>query len=308
MVYRLLAWWFRRDLDRLRFPEQTAAGRALFEEVFGTVRDGGLLGFEGVTESQLLARARCLPWHLRPFFHEGHAIGHAGRVACSFGRRNPEASFATRENQCTRFLSYGYWAAIAERYPLPSWPVEGGIWTAEPGHARYRRLMLNGLGFGRALLAGAFDRVAFDRLAAGYGEADRRAMLHGVGRVLWFLNLGNPPALSQILAAQGDLAEPLAVGLGVAIAFTQATRLEAVRETLAALPADLAPALWSGAGIALRFHAVNDPDAEAVIETGLAEDFRPWYLAARAASLAPRAEHDSVDWYYHRLDPAPSPP
>lgn len=306
MLYRLLAWWFRRDLDRLRFPEQTAAGRALFEEVFGTVRDGGVLGFQGVAESRMLACARRLPWHLRPFFHEGHAIGHAGRVACSIGRRSPEASFATSANQCIRFLSYGYWVAISERYPLPSWPVEGGFWAEEPGHARYRRLMLNGLGFGRVLLAGGFDRATVDRLVLGHGEDDRRAILHGVGRVLWFLHLGNPASLSRILAAHGDLAEPLAVGLGVAICFTQATRLDAVRETLAALPADLAPALWSGAGIALRFHSVNDPEAEAALEPGLAEDFRPWYLAARSASLEPRGERDDVDWYYRRLDVEPA--
>lgn len=304
MITRLLAAWFRHDIDRLVFPDQTEAGRARFREVFGCVRDGGVLGLQGCPEHELLARAAALPWHLRPFFHEGHAIGHAGRVACSWRRRNPEAAFDSAANRPIRFLSYGYWVAIAERYPLPSWPIDGARWRDEPQHPRYRRLMLNGLGFARVLLHGRFDAGLAQRIARDVAPDDRPALWHGVGRVLWFLHLGNPAALARLLERHADLAEALAVGIGVAVCFTQVTDLALVQATLDALPARLRPWLCSGAGIALRFHAVNDAQAEAALEGNLGLPLRAWYLAARTASLAPLGPQDSVDWYYGRL-PAP---
>ncbi len=301
MITRLLAAWFRHDIDRLVFPDQTPAGRALFTEIFGTVRDGGLLGLRGGCEDDLLACARRLPWHLRPFLHEGHAIGHAGRVACSLRRRNPESAFQTEANRPIRFLSYGYWVAIAERYPLPSWPIDGPRWRDEPQHPRYRRLMLNGLGFARVLLRGSFDARVARHVLHAVAPDDRPALLHGVGRVLWFLHLGNPGALTRLLERHPDLAESLAVGIGVAVCFTQVTNLALVEQTFDELPARLQPWLRSGAGIALRFHAVNDGEAEAFLERNLAEPQRSWYLAARTASLASRGSYASVDWYYDRL-------
>jgi hypothetical protein len=301
MIGHLLAAWFRHDIDRLTFPDQTVAGRALFKEIFGAVRTGGVLGLHACSESELLLHARHLPWHLRPFLHEGHAIGHAGRVACALRRRNPEAAFAQAANRPIRFLSYGYWVAIAERYPLPSWPIDGARWRDEPQHPRYRRLMLNGLGFARVLLRGRFDADTARQVLRAVAPEDRPAVLHGVGRVLWFLHLGNPAALTRCLERHAALAEALAVGIGVAVCFTQVTNLAQVEATLLALPAHLRPWLRSGAGIALRFHAVNDAEAEVALEANLHASLRPWYLAARAASLAPRGPRDSVDWYYDRL-------
>jgi hypothetical protein len=301
MIYRLLAAWFRRDLERLRFPNQTAEGQVLFRRVFDTVRDGALQGFAGGGEAKLLATAAALPWHLRPFLHEGHAIGHAGRHAVALRRRNPEAPMQDDANQNIRFLSYGYWIAIAERYPLPSWGLDGGRWRDEPGHRRYRSLMINGIGFGRALLAGDFDRRMARSLERAFRGPELWMALHGVGRVLWFLNLGNPPTLRSLLEIHRAHAEPLAVGLGVAITYTQVTRPEAIRRTLAALPEELQPWLRSGAGIALRFHAINDPEAEAAVEASLDPMLEPWYAAARDASLTPCSVEDTADWVFHRL-------
>lgn len=304
MIHRLLATWFARDLERLHFEHQTEDGRRLFRRVFGVVRDGGLLGFSGCAESELLARAAALPWELRPFLHEGHAIGHAGRTACSLGRVSPEAGLRTRANQSIRFLSYGYWIAVAERYPLPSWGLDGGRWRGDPGHERHRALMINGLAFGRVLLAGDLDRALAGSLAESFRGAERWAALHGVGRVLWFLNAGNPERLGRLLGLHREHAEPLAVGLGVAVCFTQVRRPERVLEVYDRLPAELRPWLLSGAGIALRFHAVNDPEAERAVEATLDPRLEPWYLAARARSLEGSGA-GTADWVFDRLRPEP---
>jgi hypothetical protein len=244
--------------------------------------------------------AQSTPWHLRAFLHEGHAMGAAGRAACSLGKKNPELTMQSNNYQVMRFVGYGFWNGAAVAYHAPRLPDNDGYWREVPAYAKHRLLMANGLGFATVLFAGKFDQGMKLRFLTQQDSLWQEALFHGVGRVLWFLYLNNFPALRDLLAEHEDIAEPLGMGLGLAIAFTQITVPDKILRAIHEFGEPDRSHLKRGVGIALQVHASNDPACKAHVERLVTGDLLDWYEAASDASLA---AGEGSDWYprYHEL-------
>ena len=121
MIGEPLAYFVGRVIDRMRFPHQDAGGTAISERVLTLFRSGAVLGLKGGMMDACRNESRYLPWNLRAFFNEGHAMGCAGRQVCSFVKRNPEAE-APREYEIMRYIGYGFWNGVKGKYPVPRVP------------------------------------------------------------------------------------------------------------------------------------------------------------------------------------------
>ena len=231
-------------------------------------------------------------------------MGVAGRSACSLRKPNPERALQSSDYRIMRFVGYGFWGGVAEIYPIPHLSEDHAYWKGVDAYAKHRLLMANGLGFSTVLFAKKFDHAMKRRFLAQRDAQWQEAVFHGVGRVLWFLYLNNFEALREVLREHADVAEPLGIGMGLAIAFTQIAMPDKIRESIDQFKASDRVNLIRGAGIALQVHASNDPECKIQVErliTGdLRGDLRDWYDGASRASLD---AGEGVDWYprYHEL-------
>ena len=185
-------------------------------------------------------------------------------------------------------------------YPLLKISDRQSYWNEVPAFPKYGLLMPNGYGFARVLFRGDFDLQLKLKLMAIQDSRRREAAFHGVGRVLWFLCLNNFSALKKILDENNDVAEPLAIGLGLAIAFTQVATPEKILAGVGQFSDAQRPNVIRGAGIALQVHANNDPECKTNIEKIISGEMRDWYQGAWQAS---DEAGNGVEWYpkYHEL-------
>ena len=299
-VGSVLAWWVGKVIRGMRFPSQGEGGGSISHAVLQAFERGCALGLRGSAYEGILIESQALPWNLRAFFNEGHAMGSAGRAACSLRRLNPELSTGSSNYQVMRFVGYGFWNGVAAAYPVPSLTEADSYWQDVPQFRKYRLLMSNGFGFSTVLFAGAFDDRKKHRFLAIGDVRRREAVFHGVGRVLWFLYLNNFKALRAILDEHESVSEPMTVGLGLAIAFTQVAAPDHILRAIGSFPESRQLHLIRGAGIALQVHAGNDPECRYRIEQGLRGETREWYEGACRASAE---AGDGAEWYpkYHEM-------
>jgi len=298
----ILSWWVGKVIRQMQFPHQADDGRSISGNVLETFGSGCTLGLKGCSHEIFQKEARSIPWHLRAFFHEGRAMGVAGRSACSLRKPNPELTFQTARYQVMRFVGYGFWNGVAMTYPAPAPRLSenSSYWQGVSPYAKYRLLMANGFGFSTVLFAGKFGQNIKRRFLALNDARQREAVFHGVGRVLWFLYLNNFPALRKVLKENAEIVEPLGIGLGLAIAFTQAATPHKILRALDEFPEAQRRHLIRGAGIALEVHAGNDPECRVHIERLIHGELRDWYEGACQAS---QEAGDGTDWYprYHEF-------
>src|ERR1051326_2711560 len=300
MIGSLLSWQGGRGVDRMRFSHPGESGRAVSDNVLRTFREGSQIGLKGEPFDLFLKKSQAIPWNMRAFFNEGHAMGMAGRSACSFRRSNPELPMKSVNYQVMRFVGYGFWNGVATVYPVRWISEEGSYWKEISIFPKYRLLMSNGYGFASVLFRGEFDKKTKEDILTIDDPRRREAVFHGVGRVLWFLYLNNVPALTTLLDEHEDIVEPLAIGLGLAIAFTQVATPENIIRTLDQFPESRRPHLIRGIGIALQVHAQNDPECRSTIEKTVTGELRNWYEGACRAS---EEAGNGGEWYpkYHEL-------
>src|SRR5438093_786791 len=283
LVSRVLEWNGRR----LRFPAQGAGDAAATEEILTSFALGSRLALHPVDYREFCKRAARIPWHLRAFAHEGHALGVAARLALRLDRSNPVLGFPVAEYTFPRFLGFGFWNGACTRYPAPTLGPNAPCWVGVPDFAKYRPLLHNGYGFSSVLLRGRFDGRARARLLEVESAEEQEAALHGAGRALWFLYMNNCPVLRHVLDETGAIQPALGVGLGFAIGFTLARIPGEIARVLASFPPHQGNYLRAGVGIALQVHACNDPEArdavERLAEGDLSECYRTACEAARAA-------------------------
>jgi hypothetical protein len=283
----------------MRFPHQADGGSVVSENVLKIFRRGCEIGLKGYPYDMFQKESQSLPWNIRAFFNEGHAMGAAGRAACLL-RQNPETKMTSTNYQVMRFVGYGFWNGVAATYPVPRISERHSYWSEINMFPKYGLLMPNGYGFALVLFRGNFDQHLKRRLLAIEDEQRRNAVFHGVGRVLWFLYLNNFDALKSVLEEHDDVAEPLAIGLGLAIAFTQVAAPEKILQALDQFPDSHRMHLIRGVGIALQVHANNDPECKLNIERTTKGEMREWYEGAWQAS---DDAGNGEEWYpeYHEL-------
>lgn len=300
MIGSLLGWWVGRVIERMQFPHQGEAARSVSDAVLSTFREGCLLGLEGYTYELFQKEALLLPWNLRAFFHEGRAMGAAGKSACSLRRVNPEMAATSNDYEVMRFVGYGFWNGVAGLYPVPKLSEDSQHWKDVSLYPKYRLLLANGAGFATVLFAGKFDEAIKRRWLTFPDSQKQEALFHGAGRALWFLYLNNFQALRDILSAHKDVAEPLGIGLGLAIAFTQVAAPEKILSALEEFPESQREHLIRGAGIAFQVHSKNDSECRLNVEKLLTGELQGWY---EGACLASQEAGEGALWYpqYHKL-------
>ncbi len=287
-------------IRRMEFPYQAKDGWVVSNGILQTFSRGCTIGLRGYAYDIFQKEAQSLPWNLRAFFHEGHAMGAAGRSACSLRKQNPELTMQSQDYQVMRFVGYGFWKGVAMTYPAPRLPENGWYWKDVPSYLKCRLLIANGLGFSMVLFARKFDQNMKRRLLAQQDARWQEALFQGVGRVLWFLYLNNFLVLREVLAGNTDVAEPLGIGLGLAIAFTQITTPDRILHAVGEFGPSDQRNLKRGAGIALQVHASNDPECKVWVERIIKGDLINWYEGASDAALS---AGEGADWYprYHEL-------
>lgn len=299
MVGALLTKLVGGVISRMQFPHQAEGGRAVSDMVLKTFGRGSELGLKGYPYQTVLRESQSLPWNIRAFFNEGHAMGSAGRAACMF-RQNPETRMTSIDYELMRFVGYGFWNGVAATYPVPGISERRSYWQDISVFPKYGLLMLNGYGFALTLFRGIFDQQLKRKLMSMNDTRRREAAFHGVGRVLWFLYLNNFHALKNIMEEHEEIAEPLAIGLGLAMAFTQVATPEKILRSLDHFSDAQRMHLIRGAGIALQVHANNDPECRSNIEKMITGEMRDWYEGAWQAS---DDAGSGEEWYprYHEL-------
>ncbi len=299
MTGKVLSYVVGSVIERMRFPHQGDGGGATSDRVLTAFRRGALLGFHGGTMDGCRRESLTIPWHTRAFFNEGHAMGCAGRTACSFRKNNPESN-APLDYEIMRYVGYGFWNGVAARFPVPRIETGGSLWNGSTHFPKYRLLMANGFGFALVLFQGEFTKKIREMIVLEQDPRKREAILHGVGRVLWFLYLHNYSALKIVLDENESTAEPLAIGLGLAIAFTQVATPDNILRSLDAFPEESRMHLIRGAGIALQVHAQNDPECRRMVEELIHGEMCDWYEGAWQASID---AGEGEEWYpkYHEL-------
>ncbi|MBI1803010.1 MAG: DUF1702 family protein [Ignavibacteriae bacterium] len=299
MTRRILSYFVGRTIERMRFPHQEEGGKAISDRVLALFRSGAMLGLRGETMEACRHESQKLPWNVRAFFNEGHAMGCAGLQACSLIRRNPEAN-APKDYEIMRYVGYGFWNGVGAKFHVPGLPENGSYWNDVQSFSKYRLLMANGYGFSLVLFHGNFTDKIKNIVMNETDERRREAVLHGIGRVLWFLYLYNYASLKDVLDEHRKIAGPLAIGLGLAIAFTQVATPENILRSLEKFPDEHRVHLIRGAGIALQVHAQNDPECKKNVEQLIHGELCDWYEGAWSAS---RDAGEGKEWYskYHEL-------
>ena len=287
MLAFLLSGLVGRLMRRLKFPHQVE-GAIVSSKVMDSFERGCVLGMRGASPEKVQKQVGITPWDLRAFFCEGHAMGAAGRSVLSIRRTNPEVPFPGADYNVLRYIGYGFWDGVARKYLLPTLPNAASYWEDVTQYDGYRYLIPNGFAFSTVLLAGRLTPQIKSQLKALKDEQATEAALQGAGRALWFLYLNNFEALRNVVLENEEIAKPLSIGLGVAIAFTQIATLDTIEPALDALPSFYRRELAGGVGIALEIHANNEPTNRAEVEKRLTGNLRDWYDAAFMAAVDPK--------------------
>ena len=201
------------SVEKRGFRVATDEMRARLEQIGETFLDGYHAALESHAPPALAARLNSADLELRGFAFEGAAMGLALRDTLT----------PWRPNRVTRFLNG---AGDAHAYMV--YVGVGWVWARFPfGFRRFRRRLdplLSWLAFdGWGFHEGYFHWPKYigghppPRRLAGY---ERRAFDQGLGRSWWFVNGGNP---------------------------------ELVARTIAALPAERRPDMWTGVGLAATY-------------------------------------------------------
>ncbi len=249
MLGHVLSWlskaaeWTIR-LDGPPPPEREAELRVIIQAFFAA-HHGTLRGWDS---DALMEAAQSLPWNIRLFFWEGHAFGCAMRSAMGLTREHPLDQNRAPGYRYMLYTGTGFYNGMALAYGLPRVDMTAPRWAEEADRFSGTALELGGQTFGVGLRF-PDPRVALSRVTGLGGDAVGLAM--GLGRVLWFHYAHRFDRLEAVMLRHPELAEELALGLGVAMTYTQLAWPERVVASIEAMSEPHRPWLRRGARLAL---------------------------------------------------------
>jgi len=196
-----------------------------------------------------------LPVFLRPFAHEGAAMGFTPR---RFFRCRPEdfEESVVRTQPGMRYLYYvglGFWSAMRDHHPRHLAHVVARLDLLH-GHLCY-----DGYGFKH----GFFDYLENPEVVRkfdNFDESARNVVYQGVGRSFWFLFGGDRELLIERIVGLGEYARHVAGGVGLAAVFVHPDRLEAALELGGGLPPEWHDDYHLGACFGLKARSINDAE------------------------------------------------
>lgn len=184
-------------------------------------------GFElGLQNPALSATLdQCIDPLLRPFFHEGFAMGclpngYLRLTSAAQTLKRFEAQLAASDPFLfLRYVGVGFWLGFQHGKK----PSKVAACAQKLGVRKYAPLLHDGFGF----QVGFFNhhRIAAAQPGAlepfrSLSGADRAAAANGLGRSLWFFTMDAPQRGPVLARRLGDLALDVLGGLGLAAAFT----------------------------------------------------------------------------------------
>jgi hypothetical protein len=262
-------------VGRLRFDgQQGEAARVNTKEIIDAFLLGAKGSFADADEAAFRDVEASVPWTRRPFFWEGHAFGGAAQSACRLSRACTDARYFAPGFRFMFFTGLGFWNAVAAHYFLPEVSLAPERWSVSD-FASGGPFIAGGLSFGAVALEGRLEMSVLDRLerldsspgrpgpvqVSSVASWWRRGLALGAGRALWFLHMNDYPRIGEILDGAGNDAEDLALGLGVAMTYTQLGQPLEILEGLEHLRAPLRRAAMRGAHACLAGAGRDDPRA-----------------------------------------------
>ena len=256
--YAFLPWTIRTNRMTVR-----RLGLQVFDHADVQRVDSILAGFAGGF-NHMIARSAPNAWEvycaslpalLRPFAHEGAAMGYTVRRLFRYDPQKFESRIV-RPRPEFRYLYYvglGFWSGMRNHDARRVERVADGL---DPLH---RYLCFDGYGFKHAFFDYPRDASSLRRLDSLTGYA-RNAAYQGVGRAFYFLFMGRPDVLIERVRSFGDHAVEIAAGAGLAAAFVNPDRLDRARELARMLPAEWQPYFHLGLCFGLKARSINDLD------------------------------------------------
>ncbi len=267
VAFGLLTGWWRYGfaLFAIRSSQMTVSRLNLqVAKDADVVRVNSILGSFAGGFNRMIARPSVKAWEvycaglpalLRPFAHEGAAMGYTVRHLFRYSPQAFEARIVKPRPEF-RYLYYvglGFWSGMRNHDPRRVERVAEGL------DSLHRYLVFDGYGFKRAFFDYPRDAGALSRLDALQGYA-RNAAYQGVGRAFYFLYMGRPDVLVEKMASLGPYAVDAAAGVGLASAFVNPDRLDRARELGRQLPAEWQPHFHLGLCFGLKARSINDVD------------------------------------------------
>ncbi|MEK6799616.1 MAG: DUF1702 family protein [Planctomycetota bacterium] len=194
-----------------------------------------------------------LPSLLRPFAHEGAAMGHIARRMGRYAADRFEREIV-KPGPEFRYLYYvglGFWAGMRGYSAERMTKLVGGL------DRLHRFLCFDGYGFSQAFFHYRRDPSRLGRLDLFAGYACNAAY-QGVGRAFYFLFMDEPDRIVEHLRRLGDHAADAAAGVGLAAFFVNPDRLHKARLVAERIPADLRPHFHLGMCFGAKARAIND--------------------------------------------------
>jgi hypothetical protein len=272
----------------------------LLDGIVVDFKRGIVCGVMDVAADVLAREEAATGWDRRDFFREGYALGLAALHALTLSRGNPEArNQAPYSFRIMHYTGYGFWNAFAKKARLPRIPNQPSSWAGVPDYTHFRPFITGGEAFGRLVLTRKVTPRFLSDFEARDDPVSTLAAWHGCGRALWFRWTGDVGVLMSLLYAYPPATVSLAVGLGMAITFTQIAYPNAVGATIGCFSAGLRRYLATGAGVALAGMVTDNPAERARVFAlyggPLHADFEAALVAAERARV--QTETAPENWY-----------
>lgn len=252
-------------------------------------------GLEGVSGEHLETFERAIVWNRRSFFREGYAFALAALAALR-GRGNAEAHNRGIEPfRMMHYTGYGFWNGCAETLPLPVLTENAADWTDVEDYPLFYPFYVGGRSFGRLVRAKSVTAELVRSFEKEATPALVQAAWHGAGRALWFRAAGQPEKLVEMLNVYGPAAQPMLIGLGFAMTYTQIATPENALQSLRSMPQPMQHDLHVGGGVALAalIHEMTTEEGRIHSLYGATELGPHLADALEAERITPR----NADWY-----------
>ena len=224
----------------------------ILKDIWVDLKRGLLCATGDVSEETLAEQEAATVWERRDFFWEGYAVGLRGVHALTFSRGNPERRSRRRTGfRGMLYTGYGYWNGVAAWYFLPRLSMDPKAWSDIPDFAQFLPIEIGGEAFTRVMLERQITAEFFRSFEQNLDPISTLAAWHGCGRALWIRWTGDFEKLGSLVQCYPPARPALALGLGIAIAFTQVGSPDRVIRAVQHLPAAIQRSVTWGCATAL---------------------------------------------------------
>jgi hypothetical protein len=299
MTQQILRFVIKRFLRTLSLRSRVNTEVSVIIEEILQVFEAGFCTSLSSTPETAREAASQIVWNRRGFFWEGAAAGLASRHSLRFSRGNPDGRKLTEGYRQMHYTGYGLWNGLASAFWLPVCSLNKERWRGVADFDMYKPLIAGGISFASAIMAGGLDDRVLRKLPIASVWDQQTAIMHGLGRALWFHHMHDIPRLISEVNAHPEHAEALMEGVGLGMAYTQvATPKRIIVDCERFSPSDCEH-LLRGIGAGLAQMIEETPEVRANVEEAAQGILlRPFQLCRMASEGA----QPGTAWYQSYVD------